>query len=948
MPPPPTGTVTFLFTDIEGSTRLAQAHAPEWEAARARHHALLHAAFDAQHGYVFQIIGDAFCVAFATAADAVTAAIDAQRALHAAFEPPSRLIIKVRMVLHTGAAEAVGGIYQGYLTLSRVQRIMSAGHGGQVLLSQATVDLVRDHLPPDVTLRDMGLRRLTDLNRPERIFQLIIPGLPHEFAPLKTLDARPNNLPIQATPFIGREADIGALKVLCARPEVRLLTITGVGGTGKTRLALQVAAELLDEFQDGVWLVSLAPIADPALVAPTIASVLNVRESPGRTVLEGLRQFVHDKQLLLVLDNFEHVSAASSVVVELLNGAPGLKVLVTSREVLRVYGERVYPVSPLNVADPRNLPPLQQLAQVEAVRLFIERARATAPDFALRAENAPAIAEICYRLDGLPLAIELAAARVRLLPPGKMLAQMDNRLRFLTGGARDLPARQQTLRATIAWSYELLAEDEKRLFRQLAVFAGGFTLEAADSVCNIDGRLDVLNDMQSLLDKSLLTQTELAGDPRFNLLETVREFAFEQLTQAAELDRIRARHLDFFLALAEETEPHLRAAKQVMWLNRLETEHDNLRAALSWSLTSERYAASGLRMAGALFIFWRSHNRSQEGLQHLLVALAAPDATEPAARAKALRGAMELAYDQSDYVASRALGEASIAEYGSLNPIDRRAIADVNRLLGYIDAEVGAYPAAMKRIEHSLEVMRELNDVVGIADAQRDLGACQLRIGEFEAAAVRLQEALSIYRKVENAHDTPTVLSGLAEIALRQGDYSRSAALEEESLKLRREVGHKWGMAVSLGNLAWILQRQGNLKSAALHLGESLRLRREIGDMGGVAWCLEKMAEVAIAAAQQADPASAAENLRAAVLLLGAAAAVRAPSGSTIDLVDRAAYEQNLRILRSHFEPAAFAALWAEGQAMTLEHAIAAAEHVTASDKPDRPEPLPPRSTPTP
>jgi predicted ATPase/class 3 adenylate cyclase len=487
----PTGTVTFLFTDIEGSTRLWAQHPDGMRVALARHDTLLREAIEAHGGAVFKTIGDAFCAAFTTAADAVAAIVEAQRALaHESWETTGSL--RVRAALHTGAAAQRDADYFGH-TLSRVARLRDAGHGGQTLLSLATAELVRDHLPPNLELRDLGQHRLKDLTRPERIFQLVIPDLPADFPSLRALDPRRANLPVQPTDFIGREREVAEVCGLLRRDGVRLVTLTGPGGTGKTRLGIQVAAELLDEFSDGVAFVALAPISDPALAASAIAQALEVKESGGTPLIESLKAYLREKQLLLVLDNFEQIADAAPLVAELLAAATQLTVLVTSRERLHLSGEHEYAVPPLGLpptTDDRRpttgrwRPNLHTITQYEAVRLFIERAQAARADFAVTNDNAPAVAEICYRLDGLPLAIELAAARVKLFPPQALLTRLDNRLKLLTGGARDLPARQQTIRNTIDWSYNLLDAGEQTLFARLGVFVGGCTLEAAEAVCS--------------------------------------------------------------------------------------------------------------------------------------------------------------------------------------------------------------------------------------------------------------------------------------------------------------------------------------------------------------------------------------------------------------------------------------------------------------------------------
>ena len=578
----PSGTVTFLLTDVEGSTALWERDPEAMRRALARHDTLIGAGIECRGGVVVKHRGegDSVFAVFARVSDAVAAAADLQRALQA--EPwPIPALLRVRMALHTGEAELRESDYYG-VAVNRCARLRSAGHGGQILLSEATAAIARESLPEGAGVRDLGTHRLRDLQRPERIHQLVLPDLLTEFPALASLDGRPNNLPVQPTPLIGREREVDLVGSLLLREDVRLLTLTGPGGTGKTRLGLEVAADGLDYFEDGVFFVALAPISDPALVIPAIAQTLGVREAGGRALLGCLKAYLRGRDLLLVLDNFDQLLGAAPLVADLLAACTGLKILVTSRAVLNLRGEREFPVLPLALPDRRCPPPVDVVSGYPSVALFVQRAADAKPSFVLTAESAPAVVDICYRVDGLPLAIELAATRVKLLSPEALLARLERRLPLLTGGARDLPARQQTLRDAIAWSHELLDRSEQRLFRRLAVFVGGFTLDAVEAICNPEGDLDVdvLDGLASLVAKSLLRQEDQDGEPRFAMLETIREYGLERLEASGEADVLRREHARYYLALVEATGALLFATKR----ERLRTtaEQGNVQTALRW------------------------------------------------------------------------------------------------------------------------------------------------------------------------------------------------------------------------------------------------------------------------------------------------------------------------------------------------------------------------------
>jgi predicted ATPase/class 3 adenylate cyclase len=872
----PSGTVTLLFTDIEGSTHLLQRFGDRYGDLRAEHERLLRAAFRDFGGREVDSQGDSFFVTFASATDAVQAAVVAQRAL-SKHPWPGGAAVRVRMGLHTGEPTLAGRTYVG-LDVHRAARIAAAGHGGQVLLSQTTRVLVERDLPPGVALRDLGAHRLKDIPEPERLFQLVSGDLPADFPPLRTLDAQPNNLPSRLTSFIGRERETSEAKRLLGGG--RLLTLTGPGGSGKSSLALRVASELLEqgeEFEDGVFFVALAPIGDPALVVSTIAQTMGIREAAGGSLLDHLKGALRDKRLLLVLDNFEQVVPAAPLVNELLAAAPRLKILVTSRAVLRLSGEKDYPVPPLGLPEAGRALTAEGLSRYAAVALFVERALDAKPDFTVTDENASAIAEICSRVDGLPLAIELAAARVRLLPPRALLARLARRLPLLVGGARDLPARQQTLRDTIAWSYDLLGAEEQALVRQLGVFVGGFTLEAAEAVCA--GESDLLDGLASLVDKSLLLQAEHQGEPRFRMLETIREYALEVLQVSGEATEIQRRHAMHFLALAEAAEPELQRAQQATWFDRLEREHDNLRAAARWSLESHD-AELALRLGRALERFWEVRGFLSEGQHWLDRALDLAAGTQPpvSARVKAaaLSAAGTLAYVRSDY---------------------ERAVA---------------------LLQDSLTLWRELGDRAGVATSLHNLSRVKFYQGDHERAAALCEQSLTSRRELRDTRGVAMSLNTLGVIARNRGDQATARALYEESLGLFRDLGDQWGMGQLLNNLARVARDLGDWTWTVTLCTESLALFREVGDRHGVAWVLSNLAIVAQSRGAWASAAR----------LFGVVDALRVALGSSslsLSPAERSIYDAAVAATRAGLGDEAFAAAWAAGRVLSLEQAIAEA-----------------------
>jgi predicted ATPase/class 3 adenylate cyclase len=980
---PPTGTVTFLFTDVDGSAQSAEEHPDEMPPASSHQQHILREAIQVNGGYAYKIMGDAFQAAFPTAPQAIQAALDAQRSLRSdessrpgghpghlqTTDDPIRAetssVVRrpssiVRMALHTGVTEERGDDYVGPL-LNRVARLLSAGHGGQILLTLAAAELVRDNLPAGVALKDLGEHRLKDLFRPERVFQLVAPDLPSEFPPLK------------ATPFVGREREVAGVREMLRPEHVRLLTLTGPGGIGKTRLALQAAADLLEEFPDGVFFVPLAAITDPALVIPTIAQTLQVREAGGTPLLDVLKEHLQDKHLLLVLDNFEQVLEAAAPVADLLAAAPQLKVLATSRASLRLSIEQQYPVPPLSLppTDAGQLPSLERLTQYESVALFISRARAANPTFEVNSQNAPAVAEICVRLDGLPLAIELAAARTRLLSPQAILDRLESRLKLLTGGARDLPARQQTLRNAIEWSYELLTAEERVLFRRLAVFAGGRSLEAIEAVCNAQGdlQIDLLDSVESLVDKSLLGQEEgSGGEPRFVMLETLQEFAREKLQESAELEALEKQHALYFVGFAEQVEPELIGPQQAAWLERLEEDHDNLRAALRWVGETNNpdpdAAETGLRLAGALWRFWYVRGHYTEGRRQLGSILALVDASDqskiqnPKSKiAKALHGAGVLAQVQGDYAVARSMYEKGLALRRELG--DKQGIASLLNNLGLLAYHQGDYASARSLQEEGLAMARELGERWGIASSLNNLGNVAFQQGDYAAARSLGEESLALKRELGDKQGVANTLTNLGLLAFEQGDYPAARSMYEESLALCRELGNKWSIAMALDHLGAVALEQGDHATArslhqeslvayrdladkrgtafSLHnLGnvahvqgeyaearslnrESLALCRDVGDKKGMAAALAGLGTVAVS---EAIAGAGKEALERATRVLGAMEALLESIGTVLDREDRVPYERAVELARSQLGDAEYERLRAEGRAMSPEQAV--------------------------
>ena len=802
------------MSDIEGSTRLLRALGVDrYEAALQAHRALLREAFARHAGFEFGSEGDSLFVAFARAQDAVHAAIDAQCALagHAWQEPEP---IKVRIGIHTCEATVSGDNYVG-IGVHRIARISATGHGGQIVLSQATHELLQDDA--GIACVDLGVHPLKDFEHPQRLFQLIDPRLPRDFPPLRTVRERATNIAAPPTALVGRGGELAALTALFRRPDVRLVTLTGPGGTGKTRLALQAAIELAKDFEGGAHLVVLQAIREDGLLLPAIAQALGVSQAAG----QSLSAYLEPKELLLLLDNFEQIIGSAGALAEILARSPRVKLLVTSREPLRIAGEHVFPVPPLALPDPKRVSGPEDVAAYASVLLFVDRAQSAQPDFRVTTENAAAIAELCVRLDGLPLAIELAAARVSLLSPVALLKRLGDRLKLLTGGARDLPQRQQTLRNTLQWSHELLEPGERVLFARLAVFAGGFTLEAAESVC--DAEIDTLG---ALVDQSMVRRT---GE-RFDMLETIRDFALEQLAASADRDAMAERHAGHFEALAERAYAQ-RLSDDKEGLNELEREHDNLRAVIARLHVTD--AARALRLTGALGWFWRLHSHFGEGRAALAQALAT-EAESGATRARALAAAGELAAYSGDIGPARTLLEEAIVIWRTLGRTQDVANALVDLGWGCFfsgDAD------ARRMMEEGLALQQTVGSPRLVNRARIGLLQVLVSLGETEIVEPMAHEALAAAVATRDLHSEHFAHHFLADCSLIRGECDTALPRYRRALELAVELGDRAETAVEIQGVAMSL---AGMKEAAraLRLGGAAasELDRLALDLSGIAF----------------------------------------------------------------------------------------------------------------
>jgi len=946
----PTGIITFLFTDIEGSTQRWEQNPEAMQLALARHDDILLQAFKMHKGSAYKRIGDAFQVAFPSAIDALEASLAAQRALHS--EPWDGTSLKVRMALHTGPAEPRDGDYVNPL-LNRLARTLSAGHGGQTLLSAATYELLKDHLPPSIELRDMGERRLKDILRPEHIYQVLAPDLPAEFPPLKTLDAFHTNLPAPLTSFVGRGAEIAEIKNLIAKN--RLITLIGVGGTGKTRLSLEVAFDLLDSFLDGIWFVEFASLTDSALVPQVTSVALDLYEGTDTPPIERLKGYLREKKALLILDNCEHLlDALAQMSFTLLQTCPNLSILATSRELLDVPGEISYQVPSLTSPETNSTQSVETIMQFEAAQLFVERAQTALLAFTLASEDAAPLTQICSHLDGIPLAIELAAARVKMFTIPQIAERLDDRFRLLTGGSRVILPRQQTLRAMIDWSYDLLSQPEQALLRRLSVFAGGWTNEAAERVCQGDiiEAHDVTDFLTHLVNKSLaITNAGNGKETRYHMLETIRQYAHEKLSETDKTLQIRDQHLQYFIDLAERAEPELIGPNIVEWLQRLELELDNLRAALGWS--SKQNVQAGLQLASALLEFWQQGGYGNDGCSWIIQLLDQPEAqSDTLVRAKTLGvlGSLLLRggnWNPQIEKAHHILGESiRLSEEFQ----EKKGVAFGLLLLGLLSSVYYKdHKQAQQQVLKSLEIYRELDDKMGTASALITLGGCLRNEGNHDMRTDYLTRGLEIFRELqylpgivhvlmhlghlaEEQKDnhlakqwleealelqhrlgkgiyTDRILSTLASLALQDENYVEAQTLITESISILGPTSdHRWPWV----HLGYIHLRQGNIAQAESLFRENLLLFKKFGDENGVIFTIEGLASLAVIRE---------ENELATQLFVWASTA-RGKGDAPRTKFEQTNVERDIATLRAQLDKTTFVAAQTKGQAMSMDEAI--------------------------
>ncbi len=907
--PLPRGAVTFLAVDVSGATdREEPPTGADWLDCAAYKTVLRDIIADHQ-GQIVHETNDTILAAFDLPTAALTSAVECQKAQSNPSRNPDddTTTLHVRLALHTDEVKLADGEYQGS-ALQYATRIRTAAHSGQIVASETFAMLINRDLPAGVRLTDLGLYRLRDSHNPDRFYQVWWDGMPQtEFPPLNIESGYQSNLPAQFTRFFGRDTEIAQVSSMLLSRDARLVTVTGIGGTGKTRLALEVASRMLESFAGAVWFVTLVDLNDPQLIAGTIAASMHILRSTTLNPLDQAVEALNRQPSLLILDNLEQfVEEAGRIVRTLLERIPMLTCLVTSRRSLSLTAEREFALSPLMT--PNGEHPPERLRMCESVKLFLDRAQAVKPDFQVTRQNAPAVAELCDRLEGIPLAIELAAARAGTLAPSQMLQRLENRFDFLVDRKRNARSRHYTLRAVMEWSYELLPKDIQGFFCRLSVFRGGWTLEAAEAVCADPNALMYL---EHLRECSLVRTTELGTGMRYQMLETVREYCEARLQGSSLMSTMQERRLDWCVKLAETAETGLKAPDQLVWLDQLEAEHSNLRAALEWAGESSSRADLGLRLAASLCRFWDVRGYWAEGLERLSRALGRTLDWKTADRAKALNAAGHLACRQGDYLSARKFCEESLVLQRALD--DRWGIAAVLNNLGNVAHCQVDYPASLSLHNESLAIRRDLGDREGIAGSLNNLGLVARDQGDYMSARTLLEESLKIKTELGHRRAIALSLGHLGTVLYCQNDYEAARALCEESLAIRRELGDREGIATALTDLGLAAFRLGEIPSAQELLQESLALKREVGDRRGIAATLEGLAEVMAALGDALK----------AVTLWAAADQLREAIGAPLPPIKRPHVKHSVDAVRTAAaDDRAFDAAWKHGRDLALNDAI--------------------------
>ncbi len=889
----PSGTVTFLFTDIEGSTKLWEKHPEEMKPALAKHDSVLKNVVEFNNGHIIKTTGDGIHAVFSTALDSVNAALDGQQYLVSIPSySTSDVIIKVRMGIHTGEAEVRDGDYFGG-TLNRAARIMSIGHGGQILISDITAQLIREHLLESTSLLDLGSHHLKGLLQPEHIYQVNVPDLQKDFPPLNSIPTATNNLPAQLTTFVGRENELAQAQNKLSN--AKLLTLIGPGGTGKTRLSVQIGSEQISNFKDGVWMVELAPISDTANIVSAIASVFDVREVQNIPLIQLLLDYLRAKEHLLILDNCEHlVEASAQIADQLLHTCPDLKIIASSREALGIDGETIYRVP--------------SLKDDESTRLFVERATKAEPRFHLTDENASSIAQICSRLDGIPLAIELAAARVKLFTPEQIAERLDDRFKLLTGGSRTALERQQTLRALIDWSYITLNEVEQRALRHLAVFSGGWSFDAAESVI---GESEALDGLMGLVNKSLVNVEEQEHQSRYRFLETIRQYAMEKLSESGESEQARDRHFDYMLKLAQGSNQELFGTESLEWLDQMEAEHDNLRAALEWSNTSDPVKA--LKLANAVGGFWGARDYGSE-TRTLCTAIL--NKTESVENHDALRAKVYGILAWTCITSGHSKDGRDAAEQGirlARRANDTKTLARCSGILALTSIFLGDLDTALKVGKEAEALARRENHPLELSMILTTLAqAIYSTTHDAPRAKAYVEEAVKAGKLAKSQWTDTMSAFGMAQVAAMLGDLDAAREKFEESSEHARKFGNKRIVYSSQSELAHIQRQHGKLDEPLATYRDLLPKWNQLGHRAAVAHELECIAFILI---RKEEPERAAS-------LLAAAGAIRKVIDSPMTQKEQEEYDNEVASLRSGMDDNNFNSYWSKGNAMTIDEAI--------------------------